>query len=238
MKRLHLRVAVFPNRQTPPLPVPATEADLEQAWTVIDPDVVAGTEFSHQPYRRPWVAAARRHGAKTFGRGQGTPIASRMKVRWSLVKVLHDGLALVTPARKNVTARLDAAPVLIIAKHTVSNAFPAKHPKHPIIGLAARVRFWFTDQAKTRRRISRANRHGVTAVVLGDLNIFKPPQYGPNELVAARDGLIWILVYPAPGHVVKTDQGPWIPDGRRFGDHPAIAADLTIISDHDPKVHR
>lgn len=228
MRRLKLRVAVFPNRQTPPLPVPATEADLEQAWTVIDPDVAAGTEFSHQPYRRPWVAAARRHGAKTFGRGQGTPIASRMKVRWSLVKVLHDGLALVTPARKNVTARLDGFPVLVIAKHTVSNAFPAKHPKHPIIGLAARVRFWFTDQAKTRRRVSRANRHGVTAVVLGDLNIFRPPGYGDNEVVAERVGLIWILVYPAKGHAVKTDQGPSITDDDRFGDHPAVSADITI----------
>lgn len=230
MTRHHLSVGAFPNRQNPPLPVAATEADLEQAWTIIDPDVAAGTEFSDRPYRRPWVQAARRHEAKTYGRGQDTPIASRLPVKWSFVKTLHDGLARVTPARKNVGVRLADMPVLVIAKHTVSNAYPAEHPKHPIVGLAARLRFWLTDAAKTRRRIARANRNGLTVLVIGDLNIFKMPGYGPNEQVLVRDGLMWVLGYPAPGHEITAHPGPRIGTSARFADHPAISAEITLTT--------
>ena len=226
-------IAVAPSKQNPAheaVTPSQLAADLDAAWDHFDPDILVGTEIQRRRYRPIWRRVARAHNARSYGLGQDTPIASRLRVAWARVRTLHRGLARATPARKNVTVKLRGMPVLVIAKHATATG-----PRLPF--LPARLRLWATDAAKTRRRIARARRHGRTVIVAGDPNVTEPPNYGPGELIAARAGVIWILVYPAPGHDVQIRRRPSIPASERHADHAAIGAHITIASSRQ-KEHR
>lgn len=222
----HLTVAVSPSKQNPTreavTPAQLT-ADLADAWRRFDPDVLVATEVQRRRYRTPFRRSARAHGAAAYAVGEDTPVASRLPVKRSAVRVLHAGLAKATPARKNVIVRLRDMPVLEIAKHATATG-----PRLP--KLAARLRFWRTDAEKTAARIKRANAAGRTVIVLGDLNVDHAPGYAVNEILVARAGVIGIYAYPAPGHQIQVGHIPAIPAHQRHADHAAIGARLTITT--------
>lgn len=161
------------------------------------------------------------------------PTATDLPVIRSWVTKLYDGVARVTPSRYNAGVRLDTSvPVLMIAKHPVSGSYRTGKAAASTVGLAIRKRLFALDTRRTRNRVARANRKGVTVIVAGDLNTLSAPLYSRHQRVALRMGLLWVIVCPARG--VKVAVGtPKIINTREHGgplftDHPAGKVGITL----------
>lgn len=190
-------------------------------------DVTGAVEIDHPDYRRLFKETFTRKGQRVYNLAESeSPLATSLAVRRTWIRKLHDGVARVTPARKNAYTRLDeiAEPVLVIVKHPVSGAFR----KAPTFRQRLRRRLWMDDQQITTRRINRAHRNGVNVVVLTDANTVHEPRYHHSQIVANHKGLMWILVCPAPNTHVDVSHVRSIPTSQLHTDHPMLAATLTF----------
>lgn len=194
-------------------------------------DVTGAVEIRRPNYKRIFQGIFAARGQRSYNLSTSeTPLATHLPVRRSWVTTLHKGFAKVTPARKNAGVRLALpVPTLVIVKHTVSGATR----EGGVYRKALRRRLLALDTRLTRARVARANRKGITVIIMGDLNSIDQIHYSHTQRWAHHVGLMHIIVCRAPHVAVRVSNRQMISPLMLHTDHPFISCIITLEREGD-----
>lgn len=204
------------------------DADVRRL-VALDGDVTCAVEIRPSRYKRAFRERFTAAGRQIYNLDSEAPIATALPVRRSVVRHLYAGVAKITPGRVNSTVRLEGAPVLVLGKHPVSGANRRGPRAAATFGMAVRRRLFALDTALTARRVRMAQAHGVNVVILGDLNDMRAPDYSPDQVVAARRGLMFVIAIPAPGFKVALGREVFVPRSQLHTDHAFTGRAVTFL---------
>ena len=138
---------------------------------------------------------------------------------------LSRGLVRINPARWFNAVFCMETKTIYVTTHFTNAAWNDKPKRRK----AWRKRTWLRQESAARALIKGWTDAGWNVVVAGDLNTgthMPNVDFHPDQVTAARAGLMHLIVIPAPGNeaVVKDEQV--IPNRRTKGDHPLVRASV------------